>query len=67
MVAIGETTRQALPGDRVTVGCSLQSVLLTDLQVSGIYLPTTRAGYRQMRTGLLTATHLKAFVSYRAL
>ncbi|KAF2880379.1 hypothetical protein ILUMI_25795 [Ignelater luminosus] len=42
----GETTRQALPGDHVSV--------------SGIFLPLLRTGYRQIMGGLLSETYLEA-------
>lgn len=45
----GETTRQALPGDHV--------------QVSGIFLPLLKSGYRQMVGGLLSETYMEAHVS----
>jgi DNA replication licensing factor MCM7 len=43
---IGATTRQAVPGDQITV--------------SGIFLPVPYTGYRAMRAGLLSETYLEA-------
>jgi hypothetical protein len=45
----GETTRQALPGDHVSV--------------SGVFLPLLRAGFRQIAQGLLSETFMDAHVS----
>ncbi|XP_015596721.1 DNA replication licensing factor Mcm7 [Cephus cinctus] len=42
----GEVTRQCLPGDHVNV--------------TGIFLPLTRSGFRQMMAGLLSETYLDA-------
>lgn len=47
--ANGECTRQALPGDQVTV--------------TGIFLPTPYTGFKQIRVGLLADTYLQAHVS----
>jgi len=44
----GNTTRQAVPGDQITV--------------SGVYLPVPSHGYRAMRQGLLSDTFLEAQV-----
>lgn len=44
----GETTRQALPGDHVSV--------------SGIFLPLLRTGFRQIAQGLLSETFMDAHV-----
>lgn len=44
----GEITRQALPGDHVSV--------------TGIFLPLLRTGYRQIMGGLLSETYLEAHV-----
>ncbi|KAK7864443.1 hypothetical protein R5R35_000475 [Gryllus longicercus] len=42
----GETTRQALPGDHVSV--------------TGIFLPLLKSGFRQLISGLLSETYLEA-------
>lgn len=44
----GETTRQAQPGDHVTV--------------TGIFLPLAKSGFRQLVSGLLSETYLEAHV-----
>ena len=49
VVARGETTRLAAPGDHV--------------MVSGVYLPMVRAAFKQMSQGLLSETYLEAHVS----
>ena len=46
--AMGETTRQALPGDHVTI--------------TGVFLPTPYTGFKQIRVGLLADTYLHAHV-----
>lgn len=46
VVARGETTRLAAPGDHV--------------MVSGVYLPMVRAAFKQMSQGLLSETYLEA-------
>jgi DNA replication licensing factor MCM7 len=48
----GETTRQALPGDHITV--------------SGVFLPLLRTGFRQIAQGLLSETFMDAHVSLAA-
>ena len=45
----GETTRQALPGDHVSV--------------TGVFLPMLRTGFRQIAQGLLSETFLDVHVS----
>jgi DNA replication licensing factor MCM7 len=42
----GETTRQAQPGDHISI--------------TGIFLPMFKSGFRQMSQGLLTDTFLEA-------
>ncbi|XP_067014629.2 DNA replication licensing factor Mcm7 [Anabrus simplex] len=42
----GETTRQALPGDHISV--------------TGVFLPLTKTGFRQIAQGLLSETYLEA-------
>ena len=49
VVARGEVTRQAMPGDHVLV--------------TGVYLPMARTGFRQITQGLLSETFLEAHVS----
>lgn len=46
----GEITRQAQPGDHVTV--------------TGIFLPLLKQGFSQMVGGLTTETYLEAHVRY---
>lgn len=48
VVARGERTRQAMPGDHVTV--------------TGVYLPLAKTGFRQMTQGLLSDTFLETHV-----
>lgn len=45
----GEITRQAQPGDHVNI--------------TGIFLPILRSGFRQMASGLLSETYIEAHVS----
>lgn len=45
----GEATRQAVPGDHISV--------------TGIFLPLLRSGFRQVQQGLLSDTFLEAHVS----
>lgn len=45
----GEVTRQAQPGDHVVI--------------TGVFLPLSRTGFRQMVSGLLSETFLEAHVS----
>lgn len=45
----GEVTRQSQPGDHVVI--------------TGIFLPLTRTGFRQLVSGLLSETFLEAHVS----
>ena len=45
----GEVTRLAGPGDHVTV--------------TGVFLPMTRTGFRQITQGLLSETFMEAHVS----
>jgi len=45
----GEATRQAVPGDHISV--------------TGIFLPLVRSGFRQIQQGLLSDTFLEAHVS----
>lgn len=45
----GEKTRQALPGDHVSI--------------TGIFLPIVKTGFRQIAQGLLSETYLEAHVS----
>lgn len=49
MLCRGEATRQAVPGDHVSV--------------TGIFLPLLRTGFRQIQQGLLSDTYLEAHVS----
>ncbi len=44
----GETTRLCQPGDHV--------------QITGIFLPMVRAGFRQMMSGLLSEAYVEAHV-----
>lgn len=46
----GETTRKSVPGDHV--------------EVTGIFLPLLRSGWRQIYQGLISETFLEAHVSY---
>ena len=48
MIARGEATRCALPGDQVTI--------------TGIFLPTPYAGFKQIRIGLMADTFIEAQV-----
>ncbi len=48
-VCRGEVTRQAGPGDHVTV--------------TGVFLPMARSGFRQISQGLLSETFMEAHVS----
>lgn len=48
IIARGENTRLALPGDHI--------------RVSGVFLPLLRTGYRQMKSGLLSETYLDAHI-----
>ena len=48
IVARGELTRQAVPGDHVSI--------------TGIFLPMLKTGFRQMTAGLLSETFLEAHV-----
>lgn len=45
----GEVTRLSQPGDHVVI--------------TGVFLPLTRTGFRQMMSGLLSETFLEAHVS----
>lgn len=45
----GESTRQCLPGDHVSI--------------TGVFLPLLRSGFRQIAQGLLSDTYLEAHVS----
>jgi len=45
----GEATRQAVPGDHISV--------------TGVFLPLVRSGFRQIQQGLLSDTFLEAHVS----
>lgn len=47
----GEVTRQAVPGDHISV--------------TGVFLPLLRTGFRQIQQGLLSDTYLEAHVSYK--
>lgn len=47
----GEVTRQAVPGDHISV--------------SGIFLPLLRTGFGQILQGLLSDTYLEAHVSIK--
>ncbi|XP_071439916.1 DNA replication licensing factor Mcm7 [Hetaerina americana] len=47
----GETTRQALPGDHVSI--------------TGVFLPLLRSGFRQLSQGLLSETFLEAHHVFR--
>lgn len=49
IIAKGENTRKAVPGDHVCV--------------TGIFLPMLMTGFRQMTQGLLSDTFLEAHVS----
>lgn len=49
MLCRGEATRQAVPGDHISV--------------TGIFLPLVRSGFRQIQQGLLSDTFLEAHVS----
>ena len=49
IIARGELTRQAVPGDHVSI--------------TGIFLPMLKTGFRQMTQGLLSETFLEAHVS----
>ena len=48
VIARGELTRQAVPGDHVSI--------------TGIFLPMLKTGFRQMTQGLLSETFLEAHV-----
>ena len=48
VIARGEATRCALPGDQVTI--------------TGIFLPTPYAGFKQIRIGLMADTFIEAQV-----
>lgn len=47
----GEVTRQAVPGDHISV--------------TGIFLPLLRTGFSQIKQGLLSDTYLEAHVSIK--
>ena len=49
VIAKGETTRLAVPGDHVAV--------------TGVFLPMMKTGFRQLTQGLLSETFLEAHVS----
>ena len=49
VIAKGEVTRLAVPGDHVSI--------------TGVFLPMMRQGFRQVTTGLLSETFLEAHVS----
>ena len=48
VIAQGELTRQAVPGDHVGI--------------TGVFLPMLKTGFRQMTQGLLSETFLEAHV-----
>ena len=49
VIAKGETTRLAIPGDHVAA--------------TGVFLPMMKTGFRQLTQGLLSETFLEAHVS----
>ena len=50
VIAKGETTRLAVPGDHIAA--------------SGVFLPMMKTGFRQLTQGLLSETFLEAHVSF---
>lgn len=50
VIAKGETTRLAVPGDHVAA--------------TGVFLPMMKTGFRQLTQGLLSETFLEAHVSF---
>ncbi|KAL5475357.1 hypothetical protein EMCRGX_G025158 [Ephydatia muelleri] len=51
VIARGEVTRQTMPGDHV--------------QITGVYLPMARTGFKQMNQGLLSETFIEAHCIHR--
>ena len=51
VIAKGETTRLAVPGDHIAA--------------TGVFLPMMKTGFRQLTQGLLSETFLEAHVSFR--